>query len=242
MYVNGVLQTETATPQCGMVLVNGTNTVTIGKNNALNNGQFDGQIDEYRIANTVYSDHRVSASYAAQNNTLLTYASAETYSSGSLTSTNVQPASLITDAVGNVTVSFTTTNTLPASGKIVVTFPTSLGAGFTFNSGGSTAASSLSGIDGSLAVSIASNVITLTRSGGTDSTAGAKSFVLSNIQNPNTAGSTGVYGIKTTYSNDVLIDEDASVSADTISSPPPAPGTPTGLAATAYDNKVYLSW
>lgn len=84
--------------------------------------------------------------------------------------------------------------------------------------------------------------MTLTRTGGTDSTAGAKSFVLSNIQNPNTAGSTGVYGIKTTYSNNVLIDEDASVSADTITAPPAAPGTPLTLTAAPYDTKVYLSW
>lgn len=139
---------------------------------------------------------------------------------GALTSTNVEPASLVVSATGNVTVSFTTQQDIPSNGKIVVTFPTSLGSGFTFNDGGTTAAGSLSGLDGTLTVGIVSNVVTLTRSGGaTLSAAGAKSFVLSFVKNPTVAGSTGVYQIKTTTTADVTVDKDDVVSADTISNP-----------------------
>lgn len=84
--------------------------------------------------------------------------------------------------------------------------------------------------------------MTLTRTGGTSSAAGAKSFVLSNVQNPNTAGSTGFYQIKTTTAANATIDENTSVTADTISAPGSAPGTPVSLTATPYDTKVYLSW
>lgn len=138
-----------------------------------------------------------------------------------LTSTNVQPASLQASDSGNVTVSFTTATTIPSDGKIKVTFPTSLGSGFTFNNGGTTAASGLSGLDGTLSVSIASNVITLTRGGGaTSSGAGAKSFTLSFIKNPTVAGSTGTYSIQTTNSTSEILDEDLVVSADTITAIP----------------------
>jgi Concanavalin A-like lectin/glucanases superfamily/Domain of unknown function (DUF2341)/Bacterial Ig-like domain len=133
LYVNGVLQASPLSPVCGMEM-DGPDSVKFAVNNALATGYYDGQIDEFRVSTAVYTDAMASASYAAQNNNLITYNSPETYSAGSLTSTNVQPASLAIDAVGNVTVSFTTTNTIPADGKIVVTFPTSLGSGFTFNS------------------------------------------------------------------------------------------------------------
>ena len=53
---------------------------------------------------------------------------------GDLTGTNVQPESLVAGAVGNVDVTFTLANALPADGKIVITLP----AGFTISSGGAT--------------------------------------------------------------------------------------------------------
>ncbi|MCK5591170.1 MAG: hypothetical protein KAI72_04370, partial [Candidatus Pacebacteria bacterium] len=85
-----------------------------------------------------------------------------------LSSTNVEPASLAAGVSGDVTVSFTPANPIPADGKVVVTFPTDLGAGFSFNSGGTTTAESDSlRMDGSLAVSVNSNVVTITRSAGT---------------------------------------------------------------------------
>jgi hypothetical protein len=140
---------------------------------------------------------------------------------GALSSTNVEPGNFQASTASTHTISFTLATALPATGKVVVTYPTSLGGGFTFNSGGSTAAGGVSGMNGTLSVSIASNVVTLTRGGGATETAAdtACSFTLSNILNPSTGGSTGVYGIKTTDTSNNLIDEDAAVTADTITNP-----------------------
>ena len=76
-------------------------------------------------------------------------------------------------------------------------------------------------MDGTLSVSISSNIITLTRGGGATQTTAttACSFVLSNIQNPTTAGSTGLYGIATYTTASVLLDDDLIVVADTITAP-----------------------
>lgn len=139
---------------------------------------------------------------------------------GTLTSTNIQPASLILNTANTVTITFTTVNSVANDGKIVCTFPTSLGGGFTFDSGGASTASFNSGGDGSLAVSIVSNVVTLTRSGGSTIAAStAVSIALTNVLNPNQSGSTGTYEIKTTTSADATIDNDTAVSADTIIAP-----------------------
>jgi len=65
-----------------------------------------------------------------------------------MSNTNVQPASLVAGSSGNVTVSFRTSTSTTADGKIVVTLPTSLGSGFVFDSGGNTGVTSISGFDG----------------------------------------------------------------------------------------------
>ena len=179
-------------------------------------GGFNGTIDEVRISNVARSEGWIQASRLSTSNTYNTIDGEESVGSGALTSTNVEPASLTANATGNVVVSFTTENAIPSDGKIVITLPTSLGTGFTLNSGGSTVVSTSTNIDGSLAVSTASNIITITRSGGTSSAAGAKSITLTNIKNPNATGSTGTYQIKTTNSSNVTIDQDLAVSADTI--------------------------
>ena len=158
-------------------------------------------------------------------------------SPGTLTATNVQPASLEASAAGNVVVSFTLAQALPATAKVKIHFPTSLGSGFTFNSGGTTAASSITGMDGTLSASVASNVITLTRSGATQTALGtACSFTLSNIQNPSAAGTTGVYKIYTTTSADVAIDQDEAVTADTITNPPSG-----GTGLTTFSGTINFS-
>ncbi|MCH7736649.1 MAG: hypothetical protein IH872_04515 [Chloroflexi bacterium] len=133
---------------------------------------------------------------------------------GALTGTNVQPESLVAGAVGNVDVTFTLVNALPADGKIVITLPT----GFTISSGSATAIG-LAGtsFDGTETVSIVGQVITITRSGGGSLTAGTNITIeLTNIKNPTTAGSTGTYAIKTTNAGGTTIDQDNAVAADTI--------------------------
>lgn len=136
---------------------------------------------------------------------------------GNLTATNVEPATLYLNTANNVTVTFTTANAIPSDGKIEITFPTALGGGFTFNSGGTTAASFNSGGSGSLAVSSVGSIMTLTRSGGSTIAAGqAVSINLTHILNPPVAGSTGAYQIRTTTSTGTSIDIDTAVSADQI--------------------------
>jgi len=54
---------------------------------------------------------------------------ADTLTVGSLTAADVEPASLVAGATGNVNVSFTTATDLPADGKIVMVFPSSPGSG-----------------------------------------------------------------------------------------------------------------
>jgi hypothetical protein len=180
-------------------------------------GGWNGSIDEVRISNIARSEDWIAASSQSVADTYNTYASEETQGAGALSSTNVEPATLVASAVGTTTISFTTVSAVPSTGKIVITFPTSLGAGYILSSGGTSFATS-SSFDGALSTSVSGNVVTITRSGGTSSAAGAKTILLSFVKNPNTSGSTGVYSIKTTTSADATIDQDLAVTADTISS------------------------
>ncbi|MEK7295234.1 MAG: hypothetical protein AAB018_01710, partial [Actinomycetota bacterium] len=126
-------------------------------------------------------------------------AAANTMTAGALSSANVQPLSLSPNATGNVDVTFTTANPLPVGGKIVATFPISLGSGFVLDAAGAgtTAASSLT-MDGSFAVAVIGATATITRSGGTQQAAGQiETITLTNIKNPDIAGSTGTYAITT---------------------------------------------
>lgn len=139
---------------------------------------------------------------------------------GVMTSTNVQPASLVLATTNTVTISFTTSNVWPSNGKCVITFPTSLGGGFSFNSGGTSTATFAVGGTGILTLTSVGAVMTLTRSGGSDiaaSTAVAINATL--VLNPPQTGSTGPYEIKTTTSADSTIDIDNNVSADQIIAP-----------------------
>jgi uncharacterized repeat protein (TIGR02543 family) len=132
---------------------------------------------------------------------------------GTLTSTNVEPATLATGATGTATVSFTTVNTtgsIPATGKIKVTFP----AGFDVSGASGATCSTM---DGSFATSISGQVVTITRSGGsaTPTAATAQSCTINNIVNPTASGSGGTYTIQTTNSADTQIDIKTGVTADT---------------------------
>ena len=150
----------------------------------------------------------------------------QTVNPGTLTSTNVQPESLNNNVVGNVDISFTTVNPIPADGKIVVTLPNT----FTISSGSTTAVVS-DNFDGNVSVGISGQIITITRSGGSEIAAStAVTLKLSNIKNPSSAGSTGTYSIKTTDSSSTTIDQDTAVSADTIVQDPNQTITDTSSA------------
>lgn len=127
-----------------------------------------------------------------------------------LTSTNVEPNSLYANATVNVTVTFTTTTSIPTDGKIKVTFP----GGYNINS---TSSAMCSTMDGGFIFNVSGQTVTLTRqSNGTIQTAAAESCSITGVVNPNSPGATGTYTIQTTNSSDVQLDVDAAVTSDTI--------------------------
>lgn len=144
-----------------------------------------------------------------------------TISLNAITGSTVTPASLIQSATGNVVAAFTTVGALPVDGKIVVTFPVGFGLG-------SVVSATCTGIDGSFTVSVASPVVTLSRSGGTVSAAGAKSCTIPNVINPSTLGATATFALKTTNTSDAIYDQQASISGVTIVAAPVADTGPIG--------------
>ena len=116
-----------------------------------------------------------------------------------LTSVADVPWSSDVSTSGKHTINFTTVTSIPADGKIIITFP----SGFTVS--GATF-DSWSGIDGGRSLSVLGQVITITRDNtGTSSTAGAKYMVLDNITNHSTA---------TTYTVTVETQDSSSTTLD----------------------------
>lgn len=162
---------------------------------------------------------------------------ADTMTAGTLTATNIQPASLQAGASGSVLVTFTMANPVVTTSTFVLTFP----SGFAFNSGGTTAVSGLSGLTGTLAIgSIVGTTVTLTRAGGANEGPNTVSFNLTFVKNPMTSGSTGSYGIQTRNATAVVIDQELGVSPDTITAGTLASTNvePASLVAGASGNVV----
>ncbi len=140
---------------------------------------------------------------------------------GALTSTDVEPESLVAGALGDVDVSFTLDNALPVDGKVVVTFP----EGYALSSGATTSiGDGGTSFDGTESASISGQTVTITRSGdGTEVAAGtAITIELTSVKNPTIPASTGTYAIVTKSSADATIDQDTTVATDTLT-----PGTLT---------------
>ena len=130
-------------------------------------------------------------------------AAAVTIATGSLSATSVTPASLVAGAVGDVTIALTTSNVVPADGAVTVMFP----AGFVVGGVGPTA--SFGGtvpFDGAASVTALGQMVTITRTGGTSTAAGAKTITIHNVQNPGVSGATGTFALATTRSTGVQID------------------------------------
>ena len=132
---------------------------------------------------------------------------------GQMATASVDPASLVAGVTGNVDVSFTTINAIPSDGKIEVTFP----SGFTLDSESSTTASSdtING-DLSAATDTINNIVTVTRSGGTEEIAGDEVITLSYVRNPTATGTSGSYALETQNSNSETIDKISSISGSLI--------------------------
>lgn len=131
-----------------------------------------------------------------------------------LTSTNVEPASLVAGATGTATVSFTTVNGIAANGKVKVTFP----AGFDVSAASGATCSTT--MNGSYLTSVSGQVVTITRRFGTRQTAAAEVCTIGGIKNPVAPGTTGVYGVAISDSSNGVTDEDAAVAADVITATP----------------------
>jgi len=127
-----------------------------------------------------------------------------------LNSTNVQPAQLTAGSTTTNTISFQTSNSLAATDKIKITF----GANFDVSGANN---GSCSGMDGSFNTTVSGQIVTLTRSGGSTQSNGAKTCTVDGIKNPPATGSTGTYSIQTTDSSDNIRDQNTSITPDTIS-------------------------
>ncbi len=149
---------------------------------------------------------------------------------GSLTSVSFSHSSSLTATNGTETISFTLgDNAWPSDGKLLALFDTD----FTFNSGGTTTASCTSGCDGSLAFSSAAGLVTLTRSGGTSTSAStACTVTLSNVRTPNTAQTVDSHTLQTTTSASDTLDSITGVSGATFSDPPATPATGSARVVT----------
>ena len=132
---------------------------------------------------------------------------------GVLSNANVAPASLVAGASGNVNVTFTMANPLPANGKVVITFP----SGFDVSTNEISATSS--DVDGTFyEATVAGQVLTFERENdGTAEPAGAITITLTNVTNPSVSGATGTFTITTTTAAGAVIDTLASVPLVTIS-------------------------
>ncbi|MCH8741613.1 hypothetical protein IH779_01815 [Patescibacteria group bacterium] len=110
----------------------------------------------------------------------------------------------LSNSIGGVSANHTVAFTVPATGVITddgnikVTFPAGFGvAGAT--------AGALTGIDGTVALTVAAQVVTLARQDdGTNSLAGAKSVVINNVINPIAAG-TSTLTVRTDTTGDELL-------------------------------------
>lgn len=115
---------------------------------------------------------------------------------GALTSTSLTPATTANTHLSAYTVAFTTVGTTMLNeSKVKITFPS--GYILTSMSGN---ASHLSGLDGTWAISVSGQIVTLTQSGGGTTAPGAKSLRISNVRNPAATGATGTFTLTTTTS------------------------------------------
>ena len=152
-----------------------------------------------------------------------------------LTSVSATLSSSVVSATGvSYTVSFTvpTGGVITKNGKIKVTFP----AGFNVASAG---AGALTGIDGTVVASVSGQDVTLTRQNdGTNSTAGAKSVIITGVVNHATATDTYTLTATTQISTAALL-ATAATSAYSIN---PAAISALTCEVSGQSDAVWLRW
>ncbi|MFZ5364652.1 MAG: peptidoglycan-binding protein [Patescibacteria group bacterium] len=164
-----------------------------------------------------------------------TAVSADTITPGTLTATNVQPENLVVGITSEQTVTFNTTNPIPANGKISVDFP----AGFNVSAAN---AGTCAVMDGTFSTSVAGQTVTISRNGSLAvSSTSAITCIIKDITAPAVPGAGGVYAIRTEDSLGNTIDS-AAPTSDTFIASPSLGGTnvqPTSLVASiTSDNAI----
>jgi hypothetical protein len=117
----------------------------------------------------------------------------------SLTQNTATPYDVTAGSTTTYKIFFKTTAAIANTGKVLIQFP----AGFNVSNATST---SWTGFDGGWNMSIASQIITLTRNGGTSSTAGLKSIILSNIVNSTTTANNYQVTVTTKNATNTTLD------------------------------------
>lgn len=135
------------------------------------------------------------------------------FTAPNLTSTNVQPASLVAGATSVATVSFTTATTTPIGAKVRVTFPT----GFATSPVTSVACSSYLGTE---TFTTSTNSVDIILALATGEAAAAETCTITSVRNPMISGSTGTYTIEVLDESAPgnIISSDGAVTADTLTS------------------------
>jgi len=180
--VTGKVYATVSYPDPRTLLINVSANFASGEALTISDLNFVGHTSASVAAALTWSIDGAGGTYGIGNaNTNITIADG---AQDALTSVSAVPSNFIASATGvNYTVNFTVPagGVIPANGRIVITFP----AGFTVATDSVT-----SNIDGTMTVSVASPVITITRSGGSNAVAGARSLTVNNITN---------HAIATTY-------------------------------------------
>ncbi|MDP3975778.1 MAG: hypothetical protein Q8P95_02575 [bacterium] len=122
---------------------------------------------------------------------------------------NVQPAALDKNTPTTVTVTFTSIVEVDNDDVIVVTFPTNYNVS---SASGGTCAS----MDGDFATTVAGLAVTITRSNGTDTPAGAMTCTIANVITPFVSGVTGGYTIQVFQTGGVNLVQTATAAGDVI--------------------------
>lgn len=161
---------------------------------------------------------------------------AVTIAPGTITPFSIAPLSYIGGATTDYLADFTTETSWPSDGRLVLTFP----ADFTFG----TLVADVTGDDasGTFSVSRVGQVVTVLRSGGTAWPAGAMTLTLEDVANPEVAGTTGAFALKTTTAGGLDIDSGAASGIVIVDPTPPSavgaisstpfPASPAWSAAT----------
>ncbi len=135
-----------------------------------------------------------------------------TLAGGALTSTGVALDTTDAGSEGDVTVTFTTTNGLPAGGSVRVTFP----AGFDVSGVG---VESSTGLNGTASAAHAGQVVTVTTDQATGNLVDASTavtLVLTGVRNPDAPGATGTFTIETVQADSAVMDIASGVAGATI--------------------------